>query len=217
MSPHFELPRLRTLARHAIPHLVEATLVPLGLFYLTMWLLDVWGALMVALGWSALAILRRVVVGQRVPGILLLGMLGLVVRTALAFASGSVFLYFLQPSLGSLVVGGAFLLSVSVGRPLAERLASDFCPLPDHVLAHSATRRIFRRISLLWAFVNIANAAVAVWLLLTQPLPTYLAARTSFSIVCTVSAVALSTVWFKAMIRRHGISAEPAGGSLLAT
>ena len=200
-----ELPRLRTLARHAVPHLVEATLIPLVLFYTAMWLLGVWGALFSALAWSLAAILRRAVTGQRIPGILVLSALGLTVRTSLALASGSVFVYFLQPSLGSLAVGAAFLISVPGERTLAQRLAADFCPIPDHVLANSGIRSIFRRITILWAFVNIVNAALAIWLLLTQPLPTYVAARTVVSLACTGSAIALSTLWFKRSMRHHGL------------
>jgi hypothetical protein len=112
---HFELPRLRSLARHAIPHLIEATLIPLALFYGFLWIVGVWGALFAALGWSYAAILRRVVLRQSIPGLLVLGALGLTARTAVAFASGSVFIYFLQPTLTTVVIAGAFLLSVPAG------------------------------------------------------------------------------------------------------
>src|SRR4029453_12871403 len=43
-KPHFEIPRLRTLARHAVPHVIEGTIVPLALFLLTLHFLGVWGA-----------------------------------------------------------------------------------------------------------------------------------------------------------------------------
>ena len=102
-----------------------------------------------------------------------------------------------------------FLISAPADRTLAQRLAADFCPLPEHILANSGIRSIFRRITLLWAFVNIVNAGVAVWLLVSQPLPTYLAARTALSLACTGSAIALSTLWFKRSMRHHGLSAEP--------
>ena len=34
MSQHFEIPRLRVLARHALPHVIESTIIPLALFLL---------------------------------------------------------------------------------------------------------------------------------------------------------------------------------------
>src|SRR2546427_5907120 len=112
MPARVEIPRLRTMARHAVPHLVEATFIPLALFYVFLWTAGVWGALIAALCWSYLALVRRMVTGRRIPGILVLGALGITARTIAAFASGSVFVYFLQPSLTTVVVAGAVLLSV---------------------------------------------------------------------------------------------------------
>ena len=133
--PHFELPRLRDLAKRAAPQVVEATLIPLVLFYGALSLLGPKGAIFIALGWNYLALLRRLVRGERLPGLLLLATVGLTARSILALVSGnSMFVYFLQPSLATALVGGAFLLSVPLGRPLAEKLARDFVPLPPTFL-----------------------------------------------------------------------------------
>ena len=48
--PHFEIPRLRTLARHAVPHVIEGTVVPLVLFLLTLHFVGVWGAVLIGMG-----------------------------------------------------------------------------------------------------------------------------------------------------------------------
>ena len=61
MSTHFEIPRLRILARHALPNVIEGTLIPVGLFLVMLHVLGLWGAMVVGLGWSYVAILRRVV------------------------------------------------------------------------------------------------------------------------------------------------------------
>jgi hypothetical protein len=204
-SDTWEIPRFRNLARHAIPRVVEATLIPLGLFYLSLWLIGVWGALLAALAWSYGAVACRLVTRRRVPGILMLGSMALTVRTLVAFASGSVYVYFLQPTLGTIAIAAAFLLSVSAGRPLAERLASDFCPLPQSLLATPAVRRFFMRISLLWALTNTLNAVVTLWLLFSQDLSIYLLAKTLVSWTITGSAIAISTVWFKRSMRRSGV------------
>lgn len=206
MPIHFEIPRLRDLARHSAPHLLEATIVPLALFYGTMWMLGVWGALGTALAWSygvlGLRLLRR----ERVPGILLLGVVGLTIRTVIAVASGSVFIYFLQPTLGTVAVAGAFLFSAALRRPLAEKLAGDFCPLPDELRGTDALRRFFTQISVLWGLVYVTNASVTFWLLVSHPLSTYLWAKTVMSVVLTGSAVAASVFWFVRSMRRNGIS-----------
>jgi hypothetical protein len=206
-KPHFEIPRLRTLARHAVPHVIEGTIVPLGLFLLTLHFVGVWGAVLIGLGWTYAAVARRLIMGQRVPGILLLTTVTLTARTVVALASGSVVLYFLQPTLGTALVAAAFLLSVPLGRPLAERLARDFCPIPSGVLAHASVRRFFLQITLLWAFTQIANATVTLWLLFSQSLATFLVAKTLVSWGLTGSAIAVSTIWFHRSMRRQGILA----------
>ncbi|MBV9410817.1 MAG: hypothetical protein JO148_04425 [Acidimicrobiia bacterium] len=206
MPARVEIPRLRNIARHALPHLIEATLIPLVLFYAFLWTAGVWGALVAALVWSYAAVIRRAVIGQRIPGILVLGTLGITARTIAAFASGSVFIYFLQPSLTTVVVAGAFLLSVPAGRPLAERLAHDFVPLDPEILGLPSVQRVFIRITLLWAFVNLVNAVVSIALLMSQDVGTFVAAKTLGGFLLVGIAIATSTFWFKQALRDHNIS-----------
>lgn len=205
MQPAPQLPPLRTMARHALPHVVEGTLVPLGLFYALLWLVGVWAALVGALAWSYTAILRRALLRRRIPGVLLLGALTLTVRTIIALATGSLFVYFLQPTLGTVALAGAFLASIPAGRPLAERLAADFVPFPPSMIAHPLARRLFLRITLLWAFVLLANAALTLWLLVSEPVTTFLFTKTISSLVVTGSGIGLSTLWFRRSMRRHGL------------
>ncbi len=199
--PTFQIPSPRMLAGRALPHVLEGTLVPLVLFYGGLRLLGLWGALIAALAWSYAAVLRRIVLRQRVPGMLLLGVAAVTARAAVALATGSVFVYFLQPTLGTVLVAGAFLVSVPLRRPLAERLAADFLPLPPSLLTRPRVHRFFLRISLLWAFVFLANAGVALWLLVSQPIAVFLVGKTAASAVLMVAAVAVSTLSFRRCLR----------------
>jgi hypothetical protein len=194
---HYHLPSLRVLARRAVPHIVEASLIPLALFYGALWLAGTTGAILTALAWSYAAIGRRLLTGHRVPGLLLLGAAGLTARTAMALASGSVFFYFLQPSLTTLVVAGVFLFSLRAGRPLAERLAADFVVLPPEVLGSPHIRKVFARITLLWALINVFNAFATIALLMSSPLAVYVGLRAIVSAVVLVTGVAVSTRLFK--------------------
>jgi hypothetical protein len=208
MTALFEIPRLRTLARHAVPHVLEGTVAPLALFLLMLRFVGVWGAVLVGLGWTYTAVARRLLTGRRVPGILVLGAVTLTARTVIAIVSGSVVVYFLQPTLGTALVAAAFLLSVPLGRPLAERLARDFCPIPSKVLANEHVRLFFLRVTLLWAITQLANATVTLWLLLSQSLATFLVAKTLVSWALTGGAIVISTIWFKRSMTRHGILAR---------
>ncbi|MCZ7528962.1 MAG: DUF3159 domain-containing protein [Acidimicrobiia bacterium] len=205
MTTHFEIPKLRTLARHSLPNIIEGTLVPVAVFLLTLRFLGVWGAVTAGLVWAYGNIFRRVVTGRRVPGILVLGALTLTARTLLAASTGSTFVYFLQPTLGTALVATAFLVSVPLGRPLAQRLAADFCPIPADVLADVRVRRFFLRISLLWAFTQFANAGITIWLLLSQSVGTYVVAKTLLSMTLTGGAIAVSALYFHRSMTRHGI------------
>ncbi|HXW82345.1 MAG TPA: VC0807 family protein [Acidimicrobiales bacterium] len=201
---HFELPRLRELFRRAIPQIVEATLIPLGLFYAALSAFGPKGAICTALAWNYAALLRRIWRRERLPGVLLIATLGLTARSVLALVSkGSLFVYFLQPSLATALLGGAFLLSVPLGRPLAEKLAHDFVPMPASFVKRPKVRQLFVRISLLWALVSLANAAGTVAMLVNFPIATYLAAKTGFSSALTIGGIVLSSWWFRRSLRRH--------------
>jgi intracellular septation protein A len=214
VPPSFEIPRLRDLARHALPHVFEATLAPLVLFYAALWLVGVWAALVTGLVWSYACIVRTVIRRDRIPGILVLGCVGLTARFLVAVATGSIFVFYLQPTLATLLVAGAFLVSLPAGRPLAQKLAADFCPLPAAFLERAPVQRFFQRITLLWALVHVVNAGVTIYLLMTQPVGVYVVAKTAAGWTITGTGIAVSTWWFRRMVAggdSAGVVAGPAG------
>ena len=204
-ATHMEIPDLRTLVRHAAPRFIEATLIPLALFLVGLHFMGVWTAMIAGLAWVYCAIGVRLWLRRPVSGLLMLGALTLTARTIIALASHSVVVYFLQPSLGTMLIAGAFLLSVPLNRPLAGRLAADFCPLPTTMHTNAHVRRFFRQISLLWAFAQTANAGITIWLLFSQSLSTFVMLRMVVSTSVTLAAIAISALWFKRSMRRNGI------------
>ena len=193
----FETPRLRSLAKQGMPALIEGTFVPLAIFYAALWAIGMWGALIAALTWSYLAIARRIFTRQPIPGLVLLSALALTFRTALALATGSVFVYFLQPSLATALLGFAFLASMSADQPLVQRLARDFLPVSPEFLTNPFVRHFFMRISLLWAMVMLANAGVTTWMLFQLPVSVFVISKTAASVVMTGIAIAFSVIWFR--------------------
>jgi uncharacterized membrane protein len=199
----FDLPPLRVLARHALPRVVEGAVIP-TLVFVT--LLKVGGqswAIAGAFGWSSLVIVTRLGLGRRVPTIVLLGLGALALRTAVALAADSSFLYFLQPTVGSATVGILFLATAVAGRPLVLRLARDFCPLPDDVMTHSHFRRFFLGISALWGGVQLVNSGLTLWLLLSQSIATFVLVRTTLNYTLTATAILISVLWFRRVLRHH--------------
>jgi hypothetical protein len=191
------------LLRHAAPRVFEGAIAPVAVFLLALHFLGVVGAIVAGLGFAYGIIGWRLLTRRRVPGLLVIGAVSLTARSALAIASGSIFVYFLQPTLGTALVATVFLASVGAGRPLAGRLARDFCPIPDHVATTVPMRRFFTQITLLWAVTQLLNAAVAMWLLLSQSVGVFVVTRTVSSITLSALAVTLSVLWFRRSMSDH--------------
>ncbi|HUY62962.1 MAG TPA: VC0807 family protein [Acidimicrobiales bacterium] len=200
------LPSPRELVRHLLPSLIESTIAPGVLFYVVLLAAGFKGALIAALAWSYLAAGRRLVRRQRMPGLLVLGIVLVSLRTIVSFATGSSFVYFVQPTASTFLVAMAFLVTAVAGRPLIERLAHDFCPFDPELLARPFLRRFFMRISLLWCVVLTTNAACVLWLLLRTSVQAFVVERTVVSLILTAGGIALSIIWFIRAMKEHGIA-----------
>jgi hypothetical protein len=210
------LPSPRAFARHALPSLIESTIGPAALFYIVLVASGFRGALIAALAWSFLAAIRRVIRRQRVPGMLLLGLFLVSLRTAIAYATGSAFIYFVQPTAATFMVAVVFLVTAMAGRPFVQRLAHDFCPFDPELMKHDFLHRFFLRVSLLWAAVLTTNAGFVMFLLLRTSLRAFVIERTVVSTVLTVGGVILSVIWFVRSMHQHGIAVRFSGALHLA-
>jgi hypothetical protein len=196
---------LLAVARHSIPTVIEATLVPTALFYVALLTLGIWAAYGAALGWAYAALVRRLRSGRRVPGILVLALIGLTLRTCLAMVTGSTFLYFAQPIMGTSLVAVMFLASALTSRPFVARLAGDFYPLTPDIVGRLPIRRLFRHLTLLWAGVNLLNAGVGASLLLTMQTTAYVPTKTAVALFITTAGVVVTVIWSLRVARREGL------------
>jgi hypothetical protein len=127
------------------------------------------------------------------------------VRTVLGLATGSAFLYFLQPTAQNFVFALALLVTVGVDRPLLAKLADDFCAFPTSLTRHPGVRRFFRRVSLLWAAVFLINGATTLAVLATQTVGDFLVVSTAGSYTVVALGIALSLWWFRRCLAGEGI------------
>lgn len=201
-----ELPALGAIARRAVPNVLEATVVPAAVFYVVLVHFGPGAAMVATMGWSGGALARRLAGRQRVPSILVLSLLGLVTRTAVGLSSGSAALYFVQPVVAAAAMGLVFLGSLAVGRPLVAGLAADFCPLSDEVAGRPGVARLFRRLTMLWAGVHLATAAVTLGLLVSLPLTTFVAVKTAACLAITAIGVAVTVSSSLRTVRDEGLS-----------
>jgi hypothetical protein len=204
LADRIVVPNLRGVLRHALPNVVEGKIVPLVLFVGCLQFVGVTTAVLVALAWSLMSVARRLLVGKSVPGLLMLTTVALVAKSVTAIATGSLFVYFLQPTATTALVGLAFLISVPLGRPLAERLAHDLCPFDEATRAHPVLRQFFARVSLWWAVTSMINFAITLWLLLTQSPTTFVLVKSVLGPSTTVCTLVVAGFWFRAHMARAG-------------
>ncbi|WP_433275372.1 VC0807 family protein [Pseudonocardia xinjiangensis] len=199
------LPSITSMLGQAGRPLLEFTLIPLALFWVLFTQVGFDGGLFAALGWSALAIGRRLVQRQKLPTILLITTALLVVRTAVGLWTGSAFLYFLQPTVQNFVFALALLVTIGLERPLLAKLADDFCAFPEALSSHPGIRRFFKRVSLLWAVVFLVNGATTIVVLATQTVGNFLVVSTAGSYSVVAMGIVLSLWWFRRSLAGHGV------------
>jgi hypothetical protein len=172
-----ERPKFRTIMRHLGLSIMMANVIPSVLFYLCLVAGNVWTALIAALVWCYGSMAWRLSTKRRASGLLLLTVVGLTAKTVLALASGSTFVYFLQPAITDGVVAALFLISLATARPIVARLAGDFFPMSADIASRPRIQRLFWNLTLFWAIICVAKSIVTVWLLESFPLVTFVAVK----------------------------------------
>ncbi len=198
------IPNVRSVLRHAVPNVVEGKIIPLLLFVGFLELVGTMWALLVALVWSVATIGYRIASGRRVPGLIVLSAIALGARTIAAVLTGSMVVYFLQPTVTTVFVGVAFLVSVPMGNPLASRLAYDLLPFDDDTKAHPLVKQFFVRLSLFWALTSLVNASITVWLLLTQSTTTFVLVKSVLGPATGIITIGTMLGWFRFTLARNG-------------
>ncbi|GGS93644.1 VC0807 family protein [Nonomuraea spiralis] len=207
MNPHpVALPRLTALARQAAPRLLEGVVAPLLVFYLAMVVLGFKWALVATVAWVYLGVAWRLVRGVKVPATMFLAAFATTVRALVSFWTGTWMWFFIQPELGTICISVVFMASVRLNRPLVQKLTLDYIHLPSAVLKHERVRRFFARITLLWAFVLLANSTLSIFLAVYEKLEGSLGAfmvlRTSAVAVISGLAITFSILAFKRVLAR---------------
>lgn len=175
--------------------LAETVLIPTSILLLCLHTLGKTWGLAAVLGWCALAVANRVLRrGGRVPATMLIVVGELAARTALSLACSSVWLYVLQPVVGSLVMSALFLGSAAIGRPITARLAQDFVHLPTHLFADRRMRRIFIEVAVIFGTGRLADVGLSLGTL-HLGITAAVAFRGFASTVLTLATIAACILW----------------------
>lgn len=199
------LPSVRNIFGQAGRYGVLGMLIPTGLFYAVFAGFGLRGALVAALAWSYGLIVQRLLGRRRVETTLVLGAGLMSFRAVVAWFTGSSFLYFLQPTLGTFATAAVLIGSAFVGRPLLEKVAKDFVQLPAALTDRPQIGRFFSRISLIWGVTYLLNGSWSMHELMSSSVGTFLLVSKSASLFLTFATIALSIWLFRRTVRGERI------------
>jgi hypothetical protein len=187
-------PRVREVVSRTAVSILTACVIPAAVFSFIMMAFSVTPALLAALGWGIGVVCWRAATKRPPSGLILLTLAVLAVRTVIALATGSTFVYFLQPILANAAVAVLFLGSLLTARPAVGWLAPDFFPMDEDVAARPAVRRLFWRLTLMWGLLIAVKGVVSWWLLQSQSLVDFVVIKT-IAISALTALGAAATIW----------------------
>ena len=199
------LPDLRVIAKHVMVSLLVAVIAPAVLFAVTVVLVNVATAMIVALVWVGGMITWRATTGRCVSGLLVLTGAIMAVKTGITFATGNTFIYFVQPVFVDALVAAIFLGSLWSARPLVARLAPDFCPMTSEIAARPRVRRLLKSLTLMWGVVILVKGSVTLWLLVSLSTVDFVVIKSGTILTLTAIAVVATVVWSVVVGRQEGL------------
>ncbi|MFZ2013285.1 MAG: VC0807 family protein [Nocardioides sp.] len=186
-------------------NLATAVLAPAALLWVTLAIINVATAVVVALAWMVGAMGWRWATKRPVSGLLLLTLGIMTVRTAFTLATGNTFIYFVQPVFADFAVAAIFLGSLCSARPVIARLAPDFYPMSASVAARPEIRALFRRLTLMWGLVILFKGGLTLWLLESLGTVNFVLIKGGAVITLTLTAVVVTVVWSVIVGRQEGL------------
>jgi hypothetical protein len=124
------------------------------------------------------------------------------VQAATGLLSGSARWYFAPAVIANTLGGLVFLASVLMGRPLAGVFASDSYPFPPAVKASATFRRVFGRISLVWAAYLLGRGSLRLAMLVYTSVEAFLLVSIATGVPLGTAITAWS-FWYGVRALRH--------------
>jgi hypothetical protein len=199
----------KTAAR-AVPSLILGAVVPAVCFLLGQHVWGLIGAIGLTLAWSSLYQVFRWLCGQTLSGLVLLGLVELGLRTAVALALHSTQLFFIAPAIITAVTAAVFVGSALKSKPLLARVVGEL--VPPSVLDPRDPRvtRMLNRVSVLYGAEQFVIAVISVAMILNMSTSEYVAMHTVVSwLVLGVATVAIGP-FFRAELQAIIHSQRPA-------
>jgi hypothetical protein len=140
-----------------------------------------------------------------VPRLLLISAALLIVQTALALATGQLWIYFLQVPIGKLALSLLFARSAPTADPMVSRLATEVVALRHPGARYPGLQRFFQGATWMWAGTFLILAVVFAVFLLTQPISGFIVLSTIVTVGLVGVIIGVSALWFFTVLRRLGL------------
>jgi uncharacterized membrane protein len=206
MPETLELPRPLRLLRMTAWNLTESVGLPVAAFAIAGWLGGRNAGLIagVAVIWLTAAV-RKLATGD-VPGLLTISAIVLTVQSAIAVATGNLWIFLLHFPVANLCLFILFARTARGSSPLCERLAAEMISLRHPTSGkHPRLHRFFQDATMLWAVIFLILAACLGALLATQPVPAFLLSSTVATVVLIAAGIGISVLWMRLVLRRIGL------------
>jgi uncharacterized membrane protein len=199
------MPGWRPIVKRAGTTVLMASLLPMGVFYATMATFGLKAAVLATVAWYYAGLLLKVVRRKPVLAAAMLGAGLLSIRAITMFITGSAFLYFLQPVAGTVATATLLAATAVAGRPVMDRLAHEFCPIPEDVSVRLRNARFFSRLSAVWSITYFVNAAGTVWLLTNSSLTGFIVLKSILSPALVLAAIVASYLVLRFSVRHQNV------------
>lgn len=200
-----ELPRLRRLLPSAAWSLGEAIGLPVGVCLGVGALAGTLAGVVagVAAVWLAVGI-RKLSTGK-VPGLLMISAVMLCLQAVLVLMTGQPWIYLLQFPAAKLILSVLFARSARTADPLVARLAAEVASVRHSGAGSLGLHHFYRGATWLWAGLFAMLAVGFAVLVATQPMAACLIIFTAATAGAVGAGVVVSVLWFRAVLRRHGL------------
>src|SRR5579863_607332 len=205
MPEHVEFPRPLRLLWTITWSFVESAGLPLGALAVGAWLYGRDAGLVAGLAATWLTALIRKIATGSVPSLLTITAAVLTLQTAMVLATGQLWIYLLQFPAANLVMSFLFARTARGPHPLVARLAAEVVALRQPARHHAGLHRFFQGATWLWAGIFLLLTAGLGVLMVTEPLKAFMVSSTVVTVALTVAGIAVSALWFLAVLRRSGL------------
>jgi hypothetical protein len=205
MAEHVELPQPRRLVLITAWNLAESIAIPIAALVLFAWLFGRNAGLVAgcAAVWITMAI--RKLVTAEVPGLLTIMAAVLTLQTALAIATGDLWIFLLHFPLANVLLAFLFARTTRSGTPLCAKLAAEVIAMRPPDCKLPGLHRFFQEATAFWAAIFLVLGGYMAALLAFEPLRPFIELSAAATAGLILLGVVASVAWFRAVLRRLGI------------